>query len=588
MATVAAVVVACGDEGGAPMGAVPWRLDRTLLEQGRGIPFCEKVTADVEAFLSRWDGTEPPSDDYGGTVVVGTIGEIADGMNGFVSSDYSASQHQSFVNGMTLLHYDAELNPVPYLAESWEVNDAKTEIVFHLRDDVFWHDGVRTDAYDVAFTYRRATDPRTGFPNSTFWTYYDRGENGVEVVDSFTVRVRMQPHAEFMDPWRTTTIMPRHLLEDVPPEELKQHPYGSVCPVGNGPFVFIDHRQDASWTFQANPAFPEGLGGRPYLDRYVYRVIPEQTTLLSEVLTGNIDIYLAPRPDQAQRVIDAPNLELLAYPWRSYVYVGWNSRRPQLADARVRRAITRATNREEIVQAILQGYGRVANTSVPPFHWAYDPEIGREELSYDPDAARRSLAEAGWVDRDGDGVRENAEGLPLSITLKYNQGNQQRQDIAEIMQSQLAQVGIEARPQVVEWATLLNQLSDPAQRDFDGVVIAWIVEFKLDDTDLFHSSKYDAPYGYSGTRNPVLDRYLDTLPLIADREDAIPVWRAYQEALLEEQPYTFFYFPDRLDAVNRRIEGVTMDARGEWLSIREWRIPPERRIRRASAAAGVH
>ncbi len=397
--------------------------------------FCRGALARVDSFLA----TVPDADRgerYGGTAVVAGIGELVDGMNGLVSQEEVARQHQTFLNLTTLIRYDGAYRPVPYLAESWTVSGDGTELTFRLRDDVYWHDGERTDAYDVRFTYLRATDPATGFPNANYFRYYEAGADGVEVVDSSTVTLRLRPHAQFLDPWRATPIMPEHLLGDVPPEELRRHPYGTVCPVGNGPFVFREHRQDASWTFEANPAFPEALGGRPHLDRYVFRIIPEQTTLLTELLAGNIDVYVQARPDQAERIMESEAADLVSFQSRQYTFVGWNARRSQLADARVRRAITRATNRREIVDAILGGYGMVANTPVPPFHWAYDRSF-QDALPFDPARARRLLDEAGWRDRDRDGVRENDEGVPLSITIKYNTGNQQRQQIAEIMQSQL-------------------------------------------------------------------------------------------------------------------------------------------------------
>jgi peptide/nickel transport system substrate-binding protein len=537
-------------------------------------PFCQEVLPRVTDFLAQF--SHPTGERYGGTAVVGSIGEIADGMNALVSSDYTSSQHQTFVSLMTLIQFDAELEAQPYLAESWEVNDERTEITFRLRDDVFWHDGTPTTAHDVEFTYLRAMDPETAFPNAAFWTHYVRGPEGVEVLDDFTIRVHLQPHAEFLDPWRSTAIMPRHLLGDVPPIELRQHPFGTRCPVGNGPFVFWEHRPDESWTFVRNPAFPEALGGPPYLARYVYRVIPEQTTLLAELLTENLDFYVAPAPDQVPQILAAPNLELREFPFRTYTFVGWNSRRPQLSDARVRRAITVGTNRHQIVEAILRGYGDVANAGVPPFHWAYNPALG-DSLTYDPDEARALLDQAGWADRDGDGIRENAEGLRLEITIKYNQGNQQREDIAEIMQAQLGQIGIAVRPQVVEWATLLDQINTPASRDFDGVVMGWVTEFKVDDHDLFHSTKSEQPYGWAGTNDPGLDRLLDTLQLVVDRDEAIELWQAYQYRLIQLQPYTYFYFPQRLAGLNRRLQDVTLDARGEWISIGEWWIPAESR-----------
>jgi peptide/nickel transport system substrate-binding protein len=386
----------------------------------------------------------------------------------------------------------------------------------------------------------------------------------------------MEPHAEFLDPFRTVAILPEHLLGDVAPEELKQHPFGTQCPVGNGPFVFWSHTPQDRWVFEANPAFPEEMGGRPFLDRYVYRIIPEQSTLLTELLTEGIDIYFQPHPDQAQRIIDAKNVELMEFPFRDYVFIGWNARRPVLSDARVRRAITMGTDRASIVEAILAGYGSVANSSVPPFHWAYDPAAAGS-TEYDPEGARALLEEAGWTDRDGDGVRENAEGRDLSFTLKYNSGNQQRQDIAEIMQSQLADVGIDVQPQVVDWNTLIQQITTPDVRDFDGVVMAWVVEFKLDDTDLFHSERIDQPYAWSGTRNPELDRLLEELGNAIDRDEARALWAEYQQVLNEEHPYTFFYFRERINGVSTRLMGAEMDARGDWLNVRRWYLDPASR-----------
>jgi peptide/nickel transport system substrate-binding protein len=536
--------------------------------------YCDAALARVDSFMASLPA--PAGERRGGTAVVATISEMADGMNSLVSSDYFANQHQVFVNLMTLIRMDAELRLVPYLARSWEVSEDVSQLVFHLRDDIYWHDGVKTTAYDVAFTYLRATDPETAFPNASFWTHYVRGTDGVEVVDSFTVRVALRPHAEYLDPWVNLAVLPAHLLEDVPAAELRQHPFGTRCPVGNGPFRFVEHRQDESWMFEANPGFPTDLGGPPNLDRYVYRVVPEQTTLLTELLTEGVDVYVGPPPDQALAIMDSDVARLIHFPFRAYTFVGWNSRRPQLADARVRRAITMATNRQQILEALVGGYGRIANAGVPPFHWAYDPST-EQALAYDPAGARALLGEAGWVDRDGDGVRENAEGVELRIGIKYNQGNQQRQDIAEIMQAQLQEVGIEVVPQVVEFATLLSQINTPSVRDFDGVVMAWVTGFTVDDTDFFHSSNIDEPLGWSGMQDPRLDHLLDTMSVIPTREEALPFWREFQARVIDLQPFTYFFFRERLEGISRRLQGVTMDMRGEWANITDWWIPADQR-----------
>ena len=540
--------------------------------------FCDPALARVDSFMATFQGREPAGEKYGGTVVVGAVADLRGGMNGFDASQAASSQHQMFVNLMTLIQYDEDLQPVPYLARSWEVSDDLTELTFFLRDDVYWHDGERTTAYDVEFTFLRDEDPETNYANSAFFAYYLPGSSGVEVVDSFTVKFHLKnPHMDFMDPWRTIGIMPRHLMENVPPSELAQHPFGTVCPVGNGPFRFVSHEPGAQWVFAANPAFPEGLGGGPFLDRYVFRVIEEAPTLLAELQTGNVDVYLGLLPHYAGIVRDDPDLRLVAFPYRGVFFAGWNARIPKLSDARVRRALTVATNRHQILAGLREGLGTVVNTGVPVTHWAYDSTLA-DSLGYDPDRARALLAEAGWEDRDGDGIREDAQGTPLSIELLFNP-NQERQEVAEIMQAQLREVGVDLQPQGVEFNTFLSTIFSP-EREFEGFLITWEAEFRLDERDLFHSDAVDGPYAFGGIQDSVMDRYLDTLQLVTDREDAFPLWTRYQLRQMELQPYTFLYSPDRQSGLNRRLQGVVMDVRGDWQNIREWWIAPgDRRAR---------
>lgn len=512
----------------------------------------------------------PEEERYGGTAIIASISDIPD-INPLTSTETLAAEIQQFVLFLPVIQYDADLRPTPGLARSWEVNEDSTLLTFHLRDDVYWHDGVRTTAYDLAFAYELARHPETGFPNAAFWTHYGQAE----VVDSFTFRVALRPHAEFMDPWRTFTAVPRHVLEGVPPAELRQHPFSHRQPIGNGPFRFVQRVDGQSWTFEANENFPAELGGRPYLDRIVYRVIPEPTTLLTELLTGGIDFYTAPPPEHASRIEAEGHLRLISYPDRAFVLIGWNQRRPPFDDVRVRRALTMGIDRAGIVDAVLYGYGRLANATVPPFFWQFDPEAGRD-LSYDPDAARALLAEAGWTPGP-DGMLRNAAGQPFRFTLNTNLGNQVRADIAQIVESQLRRIGIDVRIQILEWGTLLDRINTPTLRDFDAVLIGWRTEFRIDDTDLFHCDKRDEPFQWIGHCDERMDALLDTLPLIADREAALPLWHEYQRLVAEQQPYTFIYFQDRLHGVNNRLRNVRPDPRGDWVGINRWWIVPDRR-----------
>ena len=558
---ILALLAACGGDGAPGVAEVD-------------DPFCRSVLPKVQAYLDSTivlqgnDGRAPEK----GTVVVGGLGEIPEGMNAFATSDYVASQHQQFVNLMTLVAQDEALELRPYLASSWELAPDGRSVTFRLRDDVTWHDGTPTTARDVAFTYRRITDPATGFPNASFWDGYVPGDEGVEVLDDHTVRIHMRPHPEPLDPWRTVAILPEHLLGDVEPERLPGHPFGSRCPVGNGPFVFLEHREQDRWVFAANPGFPRDLGGPPGVSRYVYRVVPDANTLLLELLSGGVDVLISLEPDQAGRVREAPDARVLAYPFRNVTFVAWNARRPPLDDVRVRRAFTSALDREAMVTALLEGYGVVAHGTVPPWHPAYDDSAA--VVVHDPAAAGRLLDSAGWRDRDGDGMREDREGRPLRLALTVNQGNRRLARAAVVIQERLRGLGVDVSVRTLEWSSMVARITDAENRDFDAAILSWVTEFKLDDTDLFASARIDGPFAFSGTADPELDRLLDSLRLPLDAPTSRRLWSRYQAELARVQPFTFLYFPDRLDAVRDRVRNVVMDVRGEWVNLREWTVDP--------------
>ena len=555
------VTFACVDEPGDGIGSGP------------EATFCAPVLAKVDSFMATFDEEKSADERYGGMAVVGTIADLA-GMSPGAAADAGSAQHQQFVNLMTLIQFDEKLEPVPYLASAWEVSADQTELTFYLREDVQWHDGERTTAHDVAFTYLTVINPESQFPNPGFFQHYLPGEEGVEVVDSFTVRFHFRPHADILEIWRTLAILPHHLLGEVPTAELATHPYGAVCPVGNGPFRFVSRAPGESWTFEASPAFPGSLGGRPYLDRYMYRVIPSHTTLLAELMTEGVDVYVQMLPNHAVTAREEPGLEVWSFPYPSIFFVAWNSRVPELRDPRVRRALTLGVNRAQIIEGVQGGEASLLNSGVPPVHWAFDPSLS-DSLPHDPDQARSLLQAAGWEDRDGDGIREDAQGDPLRIELIFNQ-NQERQQVGEIMRVQLQDIGVDLRPQVMEFGAYVSRLI-AEERAFDGAFVTFETGFRLDERDLFHSDVTDGPWAFSGITDPELDRFLDTLQLIPDREEALPVWWAYQHRLLELQPYTFLYSAFRRDGVNKRIQDVVMDPRGDWATIRHWWIAPQDR-----------
>jgi peptide/nickel transport system substrate-binding protein len=513
-------------------------------------------------------GDVPESERYGGTAVVSAFADLQ-GMNALVASDYNSNLIMREMLFMPLIRYDEDLQAVPWLAERVDtarISPDTLEITFHLRRDVFWHDGQPTTAHDVVFSFERMTNPATAFPNMEGFDLYARE---AELVDDHTVRFRLQQHAEFLDIWYQTAIMPAHLLRDVPPEQLVQHPF-AYEPVGNGPFRFVRRVAGQEWVYEANPDFPAALGGRPYLDRFVYRVVPEPTTLLTELLTGRSDVFLSLLPHQTEAVRNSPQADVVAFPFRQWVWIAWNTRLPMFASAEVRRALGMAIDREQLVEALIHGYGDVGGSTVTPGHWSYDPGHEAAFLPYDTAAARQLLEEAGWR-KNRAGILVDEAGRPFRFSLRTNQGNDTRKEIVEYVQAQLRPLGIQVQPQLVEWNTLINQLQD---RDFEAVVSAWVDYFRKDDTSILHSRNLDQPYQYVGYQNPRADALLDTLGAEMDRDRAARLWREWQEFIVREAPYTVLYYPKRLTGVSTRLRGVQMDTRGELNTVTRWWIAP--------------
>ncbi|HKP73954.1 MAG TPA: ABC transporter substrate-binding protein [Longimicrobiaceae bacterium] len=514
----------------------------------------------------------PDSLRYGGTVTVGAYGDLQT-MNSLVNTDANSASIQRDLLFMTLVSYDEHLSPVPRLAESWDTTRVKPdtlELTFHLRHDVKWHDGAPVTARDVEFTYLRARDSLTAYPNASSFDPYDPRP---VVADDYTIRFRFRPHSEFLDPWYMLAPMPAHLLGSVPPGELAQQPFGTSSPVGNGPFRFVRHEPGREWVFEANPDFPKALGGRPYIDRLVYRFVPEQTTLLTELLTGAADLYMNANPAQAERIIANPATRLDASPGRQWNWIAWNEKRPMFADARVRRALTMAIDRRQIVAALLHGYGEVGRSSVTPAHWSYDTTDVQTLIPYDTAGARRLLADAGWRDRNGDGTLEDAAGHPFRFELATNEGNQVRKDVTEMVQAQLARIGVQAQPRTVEWNALVTRMTSP-ERDFDAIVSSWVDFFRKDDSDIFLCRLRGRPYQVVGFCDPAIDTMIDSLNLITDRRQAAPLWRQYQRAVVQAAPYTVLYYPRRLTGISKRLHDVQMDVRGEFNTVAKWWIAP--------------
>lgn len=562
--TLFSLTAACG--GDAPGDAEPAPLALTAQS-----PFCQTVVESVQAYHAEQAAAHPVPDDprYGGTVVVAGGGDLTLGLVSLTTADQTTQETELHLVHTTLLRLDGDLRHQPYLAESWEEDPDGTGVTFHLRDDLRWHDGEAVTAADVAFTFDRAMDPETEFANDSWFSAMSRA--GIEVLDEHTIHFAYTPHSEPLDPFAHLAIMPEHLLAEVRGEELRTHPFATECPVGSGPFLFESASLGDQWVLRANPGFPEALGGRPFLDRYVYRVITSSATRAGELAAGGVDVALSLTPADAPAVEANSRLQVGVTPSRTYAFVGWNTQSPQLADARVRTALAMATDRRSLVETLRGEYAVLAESGIPEFHWAYDASL--EGPVFDLDGARALLDEAGWVDQDGDGVREKG-GISLRIEAVTN-ANTEREGIGRVLADQLAEVGVDFDFQVLEMGTLQANVLTPGQRDFGALILGFSPDFNIDETTFFHSRSTSHPYGWSVLDDPEIDRLLDTLPTIRDRNESRPLWVEYQRRIVEEQPFMYLYFSKRLNGIDAALLGLEMDLRGDLMTASAWHWAPD-------------
>jgi peptide/nickel transport system substrate-binding protein len=497
---------------------------------------------------------------YGGTVVVIGSSDV-ENMNAFVSNDRFTQDINRHVLFLPLVRYDDDLEYEPVLAERWEML-GDTGVIMHIRQDVRWHDGVRVTARDVLFTYERVIDPETAYPDHQNFENWTAGV----LVDSFTVRFAFTPHLEPLGGLPLLPIMPAHLLDSIPAARMRQIAFNKN-PVGNGPFRFVEHRPNDRTVFAANEDFPEALGGRPWIDRLVWRGVPDATAQVAEITAGAADIVLSPPATQFPQLARQPGLRGVTGDGRVGANIIWNTRVAPLNDARVRRAIALAIDRQQILQALRGGYGSLAVGPIGDWHWGSDNDI--EPLPFSPDSARALLDAAGLRDTDGDGVRELANGRRAEIEIKFPATSVISRDMTELIRAQLAAVGLRVSSRPTDYPTLLQDVQSP-QRNFHGALLGWESSFRINLRDPFHSATTSTPNNVSSYSNPQVDSLIDRLAVVRSREEAAPLYAEVQRILRDEQPWLFLYYYPDLVLVRDRLQNVRIDIRGTLVNVQQW------------------
>lgn len=496
---------------------------------------------------------------YGDALVTGTIGEPTILIPMLAGDSASHEVAGMIFNG--LVKYDTDLSVIGDLAESWDVSKDGLVITFHLRKGVRWTDGADFTAEDVMFGYKTIIDKKTPTAYSEDFLQVKKAE----VVDNYTFKVTYEkPFAPALTSWGGLVVLPKHLLEG---KDITKTGFGRE-PVGLGPYRLTKWVSGQELLLDSNHDYFEG---RPFIDRYIYRIIPDRATMFLELQTGGVDMMdLTPiqYTKQTENDFFRNTFQKFRYPQFAYTYMGFNLKHPFFKDKRVRQAIAYAIDKSEIVDVVLFGLGSPATGPYVPNTWPYNPNV--KEYKYDPDKAKQLLREAGWAS-NSTGILEK-DGKPFEFTIRTNMGNTLRMNTATIIQWRLAKVGIKVKIEAIEWSTFINQFID--KRRFEAVILGWSIGLDPDQYDIWFSGKTkEKEFNFIGYSNSEVDELLEKGRRTYDISERKKAYFRIQEILADELPYIFLYVPAATPIVHGRVKGIKPSPIGISYNLPKWYVP---------------
>lgn len=427
--------------------------------------------------------------------------------------------------------------PVPALAESWE-NPDPTTWIFHLREGVKFHDGSPLTAEDVKFTFDSILDETLASPRRTFFTPI----TNIEVVDDTTVKFTLdQPYSPFLS-YLSEPIVPKAIVE-------QDAEAFANSPVGSGPYKFVEWKRGDTITFEANPDY---WGGAPKTKNVVFRIVPDNSARVVALESGDLDFVQSPlSPQDVTRLQADGKLAVERIPAAGYTYINLNCADPILSDVKVRQALSYLVNREDITSSIYKGIGQVAKGPIPPGMWAYSDDL--PSYTYDPDKAAQLLDEAGWT-LGADGKRTK-DGQPLKITVRTHSEDPDRRQLIEVLQAELANVGIEADTNAVDFATYF---ADIQAGKYQMGVIGWL-NLVNPDYAMFRQFTIDGAANYGKCNNEEASNLLKEARATLDQEKAKELYAQAARIVVENAFYLFVQYQEYITMHRQDMQGYVMN-----------------------------
>jgi peptide/nickel transport system substrate-binding protein len=553
-----------------------------------------EVTRVVEVVVEPTD-VPPPT---GGFLVESSFADWNQ-LNPILSADSASSDVNTkmYLSLLTLHEFSGEV--VGEIATDWTVSEDGLIYTFNLRDDILWSDETPLTANDVKFTYDAIAHESVDTPRKSNVELIE----SITAVDDYTLEMVFSSVDCTALQNLTLGVLPAHAFDN-DPTTVMDSPENLAPTVVSGPFMFQEHEADSFTTLVSNPNY---YLGAPNVDGWTYRVFADQSAELAATLAGEVDVTgVGPQfvsVIEGEIASGAP-LQMKKFFDDGYTYVGFNladptnpqfgfedanengiwdegeafidnDPHPIFSDFAVRSAIGQAIDYTNVINRVLFGQGVQAISNVlPAVEWAYNTEL--ESPVFDLEAAAATLEEAGWVDSDGDGIRER-DGMDLAFTLMTNAGNEVRENIAAIMDDTLSQIGFDVSLEIIEFGTVVGNLLG---QTYDAVIIGWTGLGSDPEDSVFWHPRNDTPgsgFNFISYNNPQVTEMLDEargLPGCDTAERGV-LYKEMQEIILADQGYAFLYVPLGNVVYHQRVGGIDPGPWATYYNVEDWFISAE-------------
>lgn len=507
------------------------------------------------------NATTEPKD--GGTMTVGTFSDIV-AINPIFIQDTSSSDAAYWVLA-NLYDMSREglvtAEPWSIAAEEPIISEDGLTYTIKLKDYAKWSDGTPITVDDIIYTIDTARNPDTGSPMITAFDKVDT----LTKVNDYELEIKLK---DVYAPFVYALVFqpaPAHILKDVPVTELKAHPYGSdpAQTVTSGPWLWKEWSRNQQHVFERDPNYWGEV--KPKIETVIYKIYADQNTEVQALLRGDIDHVSAIPVTSNDAVQKNKDIKMILEPGPSYEFIAFNFDESNFPNEfnpfktqKTRQAIAYAIDRQGMIDHVLKGTGVLMNTPFLPGSWA-DPGDRAVNYEYNPEKAKQLLEEDGWVLNSSTGILEK-DGHPFTFEIQYNTGNSRREQVAQVIQNNLAQVGIEVKPRGIDFSAWVEQNLTPGK--FQAILLGWSITNPDPDSESIFSSNYFPPVGQNmgWYVNEEMDKLWVEGYSTTDIEERKEIYARIGEIISEDLPYVFMYRYGNAIGIGPRVHYEEADA----------------------------